>query len=135
MTRCVNVSTERRRIPQPNQLRLTRQTPKNPLAQAAVATGPFFKGEAMKAFITRSLEAMSFILYFLIIIGGAVMGAKGGGMMGGMMMGGRRSLDGDIDPAGLLLGALGGFIIATILFGTLFLLMEIRDLLKAQAGK
>ncbi|HRK70058.1 MAG TPA: hypothetical protein PLA85_00615 [Micropepsaceae bacterium] len=98
----------------------------------------------MKQFVTRSLEIMAFVFYFLIIIGSAWMGAKGGGMMNMMMMrGGRDRFDGlegqmmggDIDAAGLLVGAFSGFVVATIIFGTLFLLMEIRDYTKKLAEK
>lgn len=88
----------------------------------------------MKQFVTRSLEIMAFVFYFLIIIGSAVIGARGGGMMGAMMSG-RGGMRGDIDAAGLIVGAFSGFVVATIIFGTLFLLMEIRDYAKKLAEK
>lgn len=88
----------------------------------------------MKQFVTKSLEALSFFLYFFIILASAVMGATGGGMM--TMMNSRNGFGGGFDGSefnivGMIVGGISGFIFATIIFGTLFLLMEIRDLLKA----
>ena len=71
----------------------------------------------MRKFILSSLELFSHIAIFLILLSGIIQGAIGGGIGGnsfGVMIG----------------GALGFFIslvVCVILFGALFLLMEIAD--------
>ena len=71
----------------------------------------------MRKFILSSLELFSHIAIFLILLSGIVQGAIGGGSGG--------------DVGGAIVGGALGFLVAlvvcVILFGTIFLLMEIAD--------
>ncbi len=71
----------------------------------------------MRKFILSSLEIFSHIAIFLILLTGVIRGAIGGGLGG--------------DTVGVIIGgALGFFIslvVCVVLFGAVFLLMEIAD--------
>ena len=71
----------------------------------------------MRRFILSSLELLSTIAIFLIILSGVVQGAIGGGTTGNV--------------GGAIVGAVFGFFTALIacvvLFGVVFLLMEIAE--------
>jgi hypothetical protein len=70
----------------------------------------------MKLFIVRCLEIISYIGFFAFIIGGASGGYQ-------------RALDiGGAPPVlGLVIGTVVGFVAAVIVFGVLFLLLDIAD--------
>ncbi len=71
----------------------------------------------MRKFILSSLEIFSHIAIFLILLSGVIRGAIGGGVGG--------------DTTGVIIGGAVGFFISlvacVILFGAVFLLMEIAD--------
>ena len=71
----------------------------------------------MRKFILSSLEIMSNIAIFLILLSGIIRGAIGGGITG--------------DVGGALVGGVVGFftalVVCVVLFGVIFLLMEIAD--------
>src|SRR5260370_14061118 len=70
----------------------------------------------MKRFIVKCVEIVSYIGFFAFIIGGASGGYQRVADLGG------------IKPVwGALLGAIIGFIAAIIVFGVLFLLLDIAD--------
>lgn len=63
----------------------------------------------MKKAIVKSLEIISLVIMAIIILGAAVSGGSAGGFWG------------------FIGGLIGGGIVAVILMGTLFLLMDIAD--------
>lgn len=71
----------------------------------------------MRKFILSSLEIMSNIAIFLILLSGIIRGAIGGGITG--------------DVGGAIVGGVVGFfmalVVCVVLFGVIFLLMEIAD--------
>lgn len=71
----------------------------------------------MRRFILSSLELFSHVAIFLILVSGLVRGVIGGGTTGGV--------GGAI--AGGTIGFLVSLVICVILFGTIFLLMEIAE--------
>ena len=71
----------------------------------------------MRKFILSSLELFSHIAIFLILLSGIIQGAMGGaasGQLGGAIVGG-------------VFGFLLALVVCVILFGALFLLMDIAD--------
>ncbi len=75
----------------------------------------------MKGFIIGALKIVAYIAFFLFPLGYAFFGYQTGMMSGG---------DGAA-IAGLIGGAIGGFILGTIFIGGLFVLIDIRDEVKA----
>ncbi len=74
----------------------------------------------MKAFVVKSLEALAVAGFFVVIASGAWSGyARAAWGWGYSTVGG--------PLVGLLLGALIGFVIAVVVFGLLFLVMDIAD--------
>jgi len=71
----------------------------------------------MRKFILSSLELFSHVAIFLILVFGVVNGIVGGGNAGG--------LGGAI--AGGAVGFLLALVVCVVLFGTIFLLMEIAE--------
>ena len=70
----------------------------------------------MKRFIVRCVEVFSYLGFFAFVIGGASGGYQRVEDLGG------------IKPVfGALLGAIIGFVLAIIVFGMLFLLLDIAD--------
>ncbi len=71
----------------------------------------------MRRFILSSLELFSHIAIFLILLSGIIQGAIGGGITG--------------DAGGAIVGGTFGFLMAlvvcVVLFGVIFLLMEIAE--------
>jgi uncharacterized membrane protein len=71
----------------------------------------------MRKFILSSLELFSHIAIFLILLSGLIQGAIGGGVVG--------------DVGGAIVGGAIGFLFAlvgcVVIFGVIFLLMEIAD--------
>jgi len=63
----------------------------------------------MRRFITKSLEVLSFVVMAFIVLGAAVSGANAGGFLG------------------LLGGLVGGGVASVVIFGALFVLMDIAD--------
>ena len=63
----------------------------------------------MRSIITKSLEVISYIGIVVIILGGAISGSQAGGAMG------------------FISGLIGGFVFSVVVFGALFLLMDIAD--------
>lgn len=71
----------------------------------------------MRKFILSSLELFSHIAIFLILVYGIIAGATGGGNAGGVggaIMGGA-------------LGFVAALVVCVVLFGTIFLLIEIAE--------
>ena len=71
----------------------------------------------MRKFILSSLELFSHIAIFLILLSGIIQGAIGGGIagdVGGAVVGG-------------VVGFLSALVVCVVLFGVIFLLMEIAD--------
>jgi hypothetical protein len=70
----------------------------------------------MKRFIVRCVEVISYIGFFIVIIAGASGGYQRVADLSGMQ------------PVwGAVLGAIMGFVVAVIVFGGLFLLLDIAD--------
>ena len=63
----------------------------------------------MRRFITKSLEVLSFVVMALIVLGAAAGGANAGGFLG------------------LVGGLVAGAIMSIVIFGALFVLMDIAD--------
>ncbi len=63
----------------------------------------------MRRFITKSLEVLSFVVIGLIVLGAAIGGANTGGFFG------------------FVGGLIGGTIMSIVIFGALFVLMDISD--------
>lgn len=63
----------------------------------------------MRRFITKSLEVLSFVVIALIVLGAAIGGAKSGGFFG------------------FIGGLIGGTVTSIVIFGALFVLMDISD--------
>jgi len=63
----------------------------------------------MRRFITKSLEVLSFVVMAFIVLGAATGGAATGGMLG------------------FISGLIVGGIISIVIFGALFVLMDIAD--------
>ena len=63
----------------------------------------------MRRFITKSLEVLSFVVMALIVLGAAAGGANAGGFFG------------------LVGGLVAGAIMSIVIFGALFVLMDIAD--------
>ncbi len=63
----------------------------------------------MRRFITKSLEVLSFVVIGLIVLGAAIGGANTGGFFG------------------FVAGFIGGSIMSIVIFGALFVLMDISD--------
>ncbi len=63
----------------------------------------------MRRFITKSLEVLSFVVIGLIVLGAAIGGANTGGFFG------------------FVGGVIGGLVMAIVIFGALFVLMDISD--------
>jgi hypothetical protein len=78
----------------------------------------------MKRLIVGSLEALSFVAIILTIVGGAIWGYRAVSA----------SHNFAYALGGGLLGALVGFVIATITFGTLLTLLEMNEHLRAIRG-
>src|SRR6266567_210850 len=75
-----------------------------------------YRGDAMKRFIVKCVEIISYLGFFAFIIGGASGGYQRVADLGG------------IKPVwGALLGAILGFVLGVIVFGVLFLLLDIDD--------
>jgi hypothetical protein len=75
----------------------------------------------MKGFIIGALKVVAYIIYFLFPIGYAVAGYTGGLEVGG-----------EAGAIGLAIaGLIGGFLLGTLLIGGLFVLIDIRDEMKA----
>ena len=71
----------------------------------------------MRKFILSSLELFSHVAIFLILLSGIIQGAIGGGVagdVGGAVVGG-------------VVGFLSALVVCVVLFGVIFLLMEIAD--------
>jgi len=72
----------------------------------------------MKRFIVRCVEIVSYIGFFAFIIAGA-----SGGYQRAIDIGG-----GGVQPVwGMVIGGILGFVLAVIVFGVLFLLLDIAD--------
>lgn len=85
----------------------------------------------MRDTIIGTLEG---ILY-LLIIASTVMGFAVGGAMGGIMsMATNPFGGGGFSGGGALLGAIFGFVGGVANTGVIFVMLEIKDLLKSQAG-
>lgn len=63
----------------------------------------------MRRFITKSLEVLSFVVMALIVLGATIGGAQSGGFLG------------------FLGGLIFGVIMSIVIFGALFVLMDIAD--------
>jgi hypothetical protein len=63
----------------------------------------------MRKFITKSLEMLSLVLMALFVLGSAFAGGSGGGF------------------TGFVIGAIGGAVMSIVIFGALFVLMDIAD--------
>jgi len=63
----------------------------------------------MRRFITKSLEVLSFVVMALIMLGAAVGGANAGGFLG------------------FIGGLIAGAVMSVVIFGALFVLMDIAD--------
>ncbi len=63
----------------------------------------------MRRFITKSLEVLSFVVMALIMLGAAVGGANAGGFLG------------------FIGGLIAGAVMSIVIFGALFVLMDIAD--------
>ena len=63
----------------------------------------------MRKLITKSLELFSYLVIFFLVIGAGMSGAAQGGI------------------GGFFLGIFGGVIMSIVIFGALFILMDIAD--------
>ncbi len=63
----------------------------------------------MRRFITKSLEVLSFVVIALIVLGSSIGGANSGGFVG------------------FIVGFIGGAVMSIVIFGALFVLMDIAD--------
>lgn len=70
----------------------------------------------MKRFITGTFEVMLGLAFVLVVLSGAIAGFP------------------FLGPIGAAVGCLLGFVIASVSFGALYILIEIRDLLRSQSS-
>ncbi len=75
----------------------------------------------MKGFIIGALKFVAYIAFFLFPLGYAAVGYQAGLTTG----------DDSAAIVGLIAGAIGGFLLGTIFIGGLFVIIDIRDEVKA----
>ena len=66
----------------------------------------------MRDFVTKAFEALSWIIFALLVLGFAIVGAQGSP---------------DNQAVGLLIGLIAGLVTATVLFGIIFAILDMKD--------